>query len=264
MRFFNYALLLLFLTGCTSLTRNQSAFHVSRTEARGIGQRIFMNECAGKEESLIAWNEGEEFPSLGIGHFIWYPKGCKATFKESFPSMMAYMSDNGARPPSWVRKAQYAPWKNREDFEKQRNSWRTRQLRAYLAKTKDLQTQFMVKRFFDDMPKMIKSAPPRNRDRIQRNLYAVASSPYGMYPLIDYVNFKGAGIKPEECYNRQGWGLRQVLEEMEPAPPGKRALNNFAAAADKVLTRRVYNSPAERGEKRWLPGWRNRINTYCP
>ena len=262
MKFFNLSLLLLLLTGCASINSNSSAFRVSRAEARGIGQKIFMNECGGKEENLIAWNEGEEFPSLGIGHFIWYPKDCKASFKESFPSMLAYMERNGAPPPSWVRRAKYAPWTSRADFERQKNTWKVRQLRAYLAGTKDLQTQFMVQRFFDDMPKMIKSAPTRDRARIQQNLYAVARSPYGMYPLIDYVNFKGAGIKPEECYRRQGWGLRQVLEEMRPASPGKRALNNFADAADRVLTRRVRNSPPSRGEKRWLPGWRNRIDTY--
>lgn len=262
MKFFNLALLLLFITGCTSPISKSSAFHISREEARGIGQKIFLNECGGKEENLIAWNEGEEFPSLGIGHFIWYPKGCKAGFKESFPSMLDYLTKKGEPPPSWVRKAKYAPWRSRADFERQKNMWRTRQLRAYLARTKDLQTQFMVKRFFDEVPKMIKSAPSRNRSKIRDNLYAVARSPYGMYPLIDYVNFKGAGIKPEECYRSQGWGLRQVLEDMKPAQPGKRALDNFADAADSVLTRRVRNSPPARGEKRWLPGWRNRINTY--
>jgi hypothetical protein len=30
------------------------------------------------------------------------------------------------------------------------------------------------------------------------------------------------------------------------------------------LTRRVELSPPARGEKRWLPGWRNRLATYVP
>ena len=38
----------------------------------------------------------------------------------------------------------------------------------------------------------------------------------------------------------------------------------FAKSADRVLTRRVELSPPARGEKRWLPGWRNRLATYVP
>lgn len=260
-KFFNLGLLLLFLTGCTS-TRLPSSGHISRSESRIIGQRIFINECGGKEENLIVWNEGEEFPSLGIGHFIWHPKDGQGGIIESFPAMVEFLTQKGARPPSWVARAKDSPWRNRAEFEQQQNEWPVRQLRAYLAKTKDLQAEFMALRFFDEVPKMIKSAAPRTRFKLQKNLSNVARSPCGMYPLIDYVNFKGAGIKPEKCYHQQGWGLRQVLEEMKSAAPGKRALRNFADAADRVLTRRVHNAPSGRGEERWLPGWRNRINTY--
>ncbi len=251
-----------FLVGCASEKIGSSAFRVSRYEAREIGQKIFRNECAGKEENLIAWNVGEEFPSLGIGHFIWFPKDCNAPFKESFPSMMEFMSENGAPPPSWVSRTKDAPWRNKAEFDRHRNSWSTRMLRSYLYRTQDLQTEYMMKRFYDDIPKMINSAAPRDREKIKANLYSVARSRHGMYLLIDYVNFKGAGISVENCYNKEGWGLRQVLEEMRPAIPGVRAKNNFADAAYYVLERRVKNSPPERGEKRWLPGWKNRIDTY--
>ena len=29
--------------------------------------------------------------------------------------------------------------------------------------------------------------------------------------MIDYVNFKGDGLKPTERYKGEGWGLLQVL-----------------------------------------------------
>jgi hypothetical protein len=48
------------------------------------------------------------------------------------------------------------------------------------------------------------------------------------------------------------------LETMGEGP----ALQEFSRAADKVLTRRVQNSPPERGEQRWLAGWRNRVRSY--
>jgi len=40
------------------------------------------------------------------------------------------------------------------------------------------------------------------------------------------------------------------------------AKEEFAKCAKKVLQERVKNSPPERGEKRWLKGWFNRIDTY--
>ena len=58
---------------------------VSQEELEKIGQLIFINEGAGKVENLTTWNEGEEFASLGIGHFIWYPKDEEYRFYEIFP-----------------------------------------------------------------------------------------------------------------------------------------------------------------------------------
>jgi len=82
----------------------------------------------------------------------------------------------------------------------------------------------------------------------------------GYYALIDYVNFKGEGTKPEERYQGKGWGLLQVLQNMKVQDED--VLGAFAAAADRVLTRRVALSPPERNEIRWLAGWRKRIATY--
>ena len=78
----------------------------------------------------------------------------------------------------------------------------------------------------------------------------------------DYVNFKGEGIKETERYQGKGWGLLQVLEEMEGYPEDRVATAEFSRAAATVLTRRVANSPSSRGEKRWLAGWLNRCKTY--
>ena len=56
--------------------------------------------------------------------------------------------------------------------------------------------------------------------------------------------------------------LLQVLEEMNGYPTGRAATAEFSRAASAVLTRRVSNAPAARGEKRWLAGWLNRCKTY--
>ena len=89
----------------------------------------------------------------------------------------------------------------------------------------------------------------------------MANAPGGLYPLMDYVNFKGEGTSPTERYQGEGWGLSQVLAGMSDTGSPTAA---FSKSADRVLTRRIELSPPARGEKRWLPGWRNRLATYVP
>jgi hypothetical protein len=81
--------------------------------------------------------------------------------------------------------------------------------------------------------------------------------------MIDYVNFKGEGLKPEENYKGEGWGLLQVLIAMETPEDAQKAPRAFADAAKQILKRRVENSPPERKEQRWLGGWLNRCETYA-
>jgi hypothetical protein len=45
----------------------------------------------------------------------------------------------------------------------------------------------------------------------------------------------------------------------ENGPGAAREFSNSAAA---ILRRRVQNSPPERHEARWLPGWLNRVQSY--
>jgi hypothetical protein len=41
-----------------------------------------------------------------------------------------------------------------------------------------------------------------------------------------------------------------------------KARAEFAESAARVLHERVANSPPDRHEQRWLPGWLNRVATY--
>ena len=60
------------------------------SETRRIGKKIWQNECDGTLAGLTSWNTGENFASLGIGHFIWYPKGVRGPFEESFPAFVDF------------------------------------------------------------------------------------------------------------------------------------------------------------------------------
>lgn len=137
-------------------------------------------------------------------------------------------------------------------------------LRKFLIDTIPVQTSLLVNRFQMSLDNLLRYSSKELHDHIKTQFYRVANSPMGMYALIDYVNFKGEGTNPSERYMGEGWGLLQVLEEMNGTETGIAALNEFVKTADKVLARRVANSPPERNEKRWLPGWKNRLNTYIP
>jgi len=97
------------------------------------------------------------------------------------------------------------------------------------------------------------------KQKIEQQFHRVAASPNGWYALIDYVNFKGEGIKESERYQGKGWGLAQVLLAMDTSG---NALADFRDAVKQVLSQRVQLSPPERNEQRWLKGWLKRIETY--
>ncbi len=226
-----------------------------------IGKKIWQNECAGTVAGLTTWNAGEEFPSLGIGHFIWYPAGFKGRFEESWPKFATYARERGANPPA-VALERHSPWRSKAEFQKDFNGPKMTSLRKWLAANVTLQTDFIIIRSREALPKILAAAPGSERARIQANYRKVASTPQGTYALIDYVNFKGEGTNVAERYKGRGWGLLQVLGEMKEVPSGAPAASEFSAAAKRVLSRRIANSPPARGEKRWEPGWHNRCSTY--
>jgi hypothetical protein len=235
---------------------------LSPAQKSAIGKKIWQNECAGTLNGLTTWNAGEEFPSLGIGHFIWYPAGFNGRFNETWPQFVAFAKKQGATLPA-VALERHSPWETKAEFQKDFNGPRLTSLRKWLAANVTLQTDFIIARSRAALPKILAAAPASERKRIEANYHKVAASPQGSYALIDYVNFKGDGTQVSERYKGRGWGLLQVLGEMKDAPAGPAAASEFAAAAKRALSRRIANSPPERGEKRWEQGWHNRCSTYA-
>ena len=236
-----------------------SAINLSPAETQRIGKKVWQNECNGTLAGLTSWNEGENFASLGIGHFIWYPKGARGPFEESFPQFVDFVSARGAKLPELLLARGSCPWNSRTEFLQASQSPPMKQLRQFLADTVGLQAEFLVERLQHALAKMLSEATSSERTRVQQNFELVAGSSAGCYALVDYVNFKGEGVLATERYAGNGWGLLQVLEGM---PESGDAVSGFAQSARKVLSERVRNAPAARNEKRWLPGWLNRISTY--
>lgn len=237
---------------------------LSNAQKLKIGNKIWQNESAGKISGLTAWNTGEEFPSMGIGHFIWYPANFNGPFTESFPAFVRYAQAKGSTDiPAWVINSPNCPWQDRASFQRDQQKPQLTSLRKFLANNVELQTEFIMQKSRAALQKMLSTLPANEQAIVRSNYAKVASTANGTYALIDYVNFKGEGINPKERYNGNGWGLLQVLQNMKAVGAGQPAAREFAASAKRMLDRRIANSPPSRGESRWREGWHNRCETYA-
>ena len=238
---------------------------LSEADYYWIAARIFANETGGKLEYLTHWNEGEDFPSMGIGHFIWFPEGVDAPFDESFPTMLEYVKGavNECAPvPDWLagETVPAAPWPDKASFDAAYESDRVAGLRAWLAKTAPEQSRYIVANF----AARYNALELDDKDELTGILQRLLASPRGLFAVIDYSNFKGIGSNPRERYAGEGWGLVQVLGDMAATGSIDDAalVGHFARATAERLALRVANAPPERNEARWLPGWRQRVAAY--
>jgi len=239
--------------------------------AKKIGQKIWLNETGGKPDAITAWSANEEFASLGIGHFIWFPVGKWLPFEESFPALLEFMRKKNVHLPAWLDQTQIPanPWTSRAEFRKNANSPQMKELRQFLLDTVAEQTQFMVARAQGAMEKILKTTPDgTEREHIVIQFTRVIRASENFYPLIDYINFKGEGTNPNEAAmdretgRRQGWGLKQVLLKMNGDASDPKAVRaEFADAAQFVLQQRVRNLPSNRV---FEVGWLRRVATYRP
>jgi len=244
----------------TSLFANSLPYKIDLTDQQlsELGLLIWKNEGQNKLDHLTVWNRGEDFPSLGLGHFIWYPENKKGPFKEQFPALLDFFKANNVTLPYWIDKASFAPWHSREQFYQAFEQPQLKGLRIFLSEHLDIQVKFIILRLENAIPEIIESSEQWQQQKIKANIQQLTATTAGLFTLLDYINFKGEGISPKERYQGQGWGLKQVLLTMPEQY--ENPLRAFGLSADEVLTRRVKNAP--RDETRWLKGWRNRVHAY--
>ncbi|MDJ0918644.1 MAG: hypothetical protein QNJ05_12835 [Woeseiaceae bacterium] len=249
-------LLALCVSGCSS-SPSQSPVE----DYDWIAARIFLNETGGDPDKLVHWNVGEDFPSLGIGHFIWFPTGVDAPFDESFPAMAGFVIERSAQcapAPEWLTKLSPfdAPWPDRATFEEQTGEAQVLSLREWLNATMPLQAQYIVESF----ERRWSALELPDKAELDARLQRLLATPEGTYAVTDYINFKGIGTNPRERYAGAGWGLIQVLRD---ADDDTDIVVAFSRAAAGRLRQRVALSPPERNEVRWLPGWERRVFAYA-
>lgn len=258
----NYLTIILVLSCINpSIALDDDSLGLKPAQLQSIGDKIYQNETGSNPEHLIAWNNGEAFASLGLGHFIWFPKATNSPFTETFPSLLEYLQAQNVAIPTWLQQQQYCPWKTKQDFTDAKNSQQMQDLRNLLDSTFEHQVAFIHQRMRRSLPLMLAEVNnAETQSLISSRFKALAATELGMYSLIDYVNFKGEGIAATEKYNNQGWGLLQVLLNMQHDSQNQHLA--FTQACDAMLTRRVKNSPQKHVEQNWLAGWRKRCGTY--
>jgi len=242
---------------------------LTKKQADYVAKKVWKNEGAGQDKYLVWWNKGEDFASVGIGHFIWFPKGHTERFREVFPMVMAFMEKRNVKIPSWLNSKTSLPWNTKSAFfkAKKENTQKYIELFHFLKSTMSYQAEFMAERLSKALPQMLDTIDDPGRKalvkkRFNEVLYNKNGSvnERGLYVLLDYTNFKGEGTLKSERYKGKGWGLLQVLEHMDPHEKNKQKA--FALSAKAMLSRRIKNSPPARGEERWRKGWNVRLNTY--
>ncbi len=250
--------LILILLAALGLSLIPKPIRLTTRQAQSVGKRIWRNECGGSIEGLLSWNKNESFASVGIGHFIWCPKGKSRPFAQSFPSLIQFMVQYGIKPPEWLdlKTGCHCPWRTRREFIQARDTKRMKELQQFLVDTMDAQIAFMVQRLDEALPKLLAAVPHHKKVHIKRQFDCLMRTEKGLYALIDYINFKGEGIG--HAKKSDGWGLLQVLDKLH-AKNDTAAVGQFVDIAKELLTNRTERDPST---KRWLTGWHNRLNTY--
>ena len=239
-----------------------------KTELEKIAAKISWNETKGDRNNLVHWNSGEYFASMGIGHFLWYPKNRSKKFSEQFPDMIRYLHGMGVDVPTrllkQIQRNKGAYWKTRDEWLNDKGSERFEELILFLERTKPQQGQFIQQRFILSLLKLYSSSKQREMKYMNSVIKKITNTPGGWYVLIDYTNFKGIGGKGNDGYNNYDWGLKAVLMNMKKYKD-RDVLLRFSKASSYTLKMRVKNAPKgkqQTQEKKWLIGWKSRTYDY--
>lgn len=244
---------------------HSAPFILTPTDKQEIAKRIWFNEGSGCYDTLVFWNQNEKFPSLGICHFIWFPENCNEPYTQTVPELLHYIKKHAVQMPAWLNNMQHAPWPTRAEFLKSENQQKVEELRALMKSTMHLQVDFIIDRFERIWADIEKQMSCKEQQTIIKNYQLLTGSPQGIFALLDYLNFKGAGIDEKERYGTTSWGLLQVMQNMPLAQTFQEAIAYFISAAKQVLTNRVSHAPEhkKKHEQQWLIGWFNRIDRYA-
>jgi hypothetical protein len=242
--------------------------------------QLSVNEGTKEKKNLAFWSTNEAFPSLGIGHFIW---GTDGVYDYVFPQFVDFLLEKSEEtPPAFTFPTKYQTslynklivngkltypkeaWKDKESFDK---STITSELRNFLDETevKNMQREFIMQRAYKSIYSIIETEKdPTIKTKLKTRINKLINeSDNSRFALLDYINFKGNGLKTTERVNGKGWGLKQVILGMNDPID----LNSFIISAKARLKVRLDDDKAKNKEKYYITkeGYNKltrRINKY--
>jgi hypothetical protein len=232
---------------------------LSDAEVLAIAEKIDQNETGGVEDRLVWWNAHEAFASVGVGHFLWMPSGYTGPYESTFIEFLHYAASQGVVLPNFLATYPPCPWKSREDFLAHKQDPVLLSLQHFLTTHREIQAHFMADRLIGVLTLLKTKTSFPLREHMALQIYRLTGTVQGFYALEDYVNFKGSGLTARGKIGENGWGLAQVLMNMQGVLGGESALSDFKKAATTVLLHRIAEHP---DDARWENGWMKRIETY--
>lgn len=239
---------------------------LSKTEKWEIGERIFQNETGGDKTKLVYWNPKEAFASMGIGHFVWpHPK--IRYLQNTFALFLEFCTENGVVIPAWLQEDRECPWSSYDDFEEAKHLSQFSKivdLIGFLDVHRQIQIDFIILNFSKCFEKIIEQVPQSKQEDAIAYCNLLLQTPSGCFALIDYWHCKGDGLSEALQYQKEGWGLKQVIERAVEKEWHTNPLEVFVESAKETLANRVKNAPEECQEKEcsFLLGWHKRLDRY--
>lgn len=230
---------------------------VDKLHSTYLGLRISKNEEVNKRIDLVSWPAESEHSRLGIAHFIWHPEG-QVLSPMSFNGFIEHLAQTKPLPP-WLDNMKFPPWTSQEDFESPKYNLFKSQLSYLLQKTTFEQAEYLIMHLDSRLPVMLEEiSNPFTKMHVHESFYHMVKQYNGVYAMADYLVFQGDGTELSQRYNKQGWGLLQVLDHMSTKK--ENPMKAFTDSAELLLTRRVSNAPSD--ESAALLRWKERLKTY--
>lgn len=274
-----------------------------------LSEALYKNEADCKNHNLTHWGKNEEFPSLGLPHAIWYGKTSSKKYQEQFPELVRYLRKNSTAKIQWPEilnknPLPAAPWASQKEFSEikklsleienvkdspqlaqlksqkkslYKDAYELFEIRYFLANPHilELQAQFVIEKTFLSLHRILAAShreSPEATQSLYKKIQLLLGTPEGVLAIVDYLNFKGEGLKVSERtpVGQHPWGLKTVLEIMPIHQPTDINIQ-FTQAANCSLQRLAYysgaaDSPAQLQRYAWLNGgWKTRIESnYSP
>lgn len=247
--------LVILLSACQYKAINVQGYKISGANVKQVAELVYKNETGGNPQYLMFWSAKEPFPSLGIGHFIWFPANYNSSFGNTLPLLIDFYKSKNIKVPKLLQ--QYnAPWNSKQEFEtyKQNNPDEVAEIIKFFEKTKHIQVEYMFNRIINSFNNIVQTSSNKSKVIFQFN--RIISQKNGIYLLVDYTNFKGEGATENSIS-----GLRNVLENMKGVKQDATVYYDFANSCKDVLINRVYLSN-NYSETKFLQGWAKRCNSY--